>query len=85
MKRKNKPKQKDFDEKFDAGEATVDFSSGVVTEGLSKTMKLPPMDVPAWLAVEIEHLAQFQANSKASVIRQLLVEAIEARKRRLAS
>lgn len=85
MKRKNKPKQKDFDEKFDGGEATIDFSSGVVTEGLSKTMKLPPMDVPAWLAVEIEHLAQFQANSKASVIRQLLVEAIEARKRRLAS
>ncbi len=85
MKKKDKVKQKEsknFDEQFDDGEVTIDFSSGVVTEGLSKTIKLPPMDVPAWLAVEIEHLARFQANSKASVVRQLLVEAIEARKHR---
>lgn len=85
MKNRNKPKQKGFDERFDAGEEAIDFSGGTVTDGLGKTMKLPPMDVPAWLAVEIESLAQFQANSKASVVRQLLVEAIEARKRRLAS
>lgn len=93
MKNKNKPSQKDsskgfpkdFDARFDDGEETVDFSQGIATEGLSKTMKLPPMDVPAWLAVEIERLAQFQANSKASVVRQLLVEAIEARSHRLAS
>lgn len=85
MKKKAKPKQKeskDFDERFDSGDEVVDFSSGVKTEGLSKTIKLPPMDVPSWLAVEIEHLARFQANSKASVVRQLLVEAIEARKHR---
>lgn len=85
MKKKDKQGKKDFDERFDKGEVNVDFSSGVVTEGLSKTMKLPPMDLPTWLAVEIERLAQFQANSKASVVRQLLVEALEARKRRLAS
>ena len=82
MKSKNKPKQKGFDEKFDSGETATDFSSGIVTEGLSKTMKLPPMDVPTWLAMEIERLAQFQANSKSSIVRQLLVEAMEARKRR---
>lgn len=83
MKKKAKQKQKDskdFDERFDNGEEAINVSSGIVTEGLSKTIKLPPMDVPAWLAVEIEHLAQFQANSKASVVRQLLVEAIQARK-----
>ena len=85
MKKKAKQKQKDsksFDERFDEGEETVDFSSGVMTEGLSKTIKLPPMDVPAWLGAEIEHLARFQANSKASVVRQLLVEAMEARRHR---
>lgn len=85
MKRKSKQEKKGFDKGFDAGDVSVDFSQGVVTEGLSKTIKFPPMDVPAWLAAEIERLAQFQANSKASVVRQLLVEAIEARKRRLAS
>ena len=85
MKKKAKQKQKGFDERFDNGEAIINFSSGVITEGLGKTMKLPPMDVPTWLAMEIEHLAAFQANSKASVIRQLLVEALEARKRRLAA
>jgi hypothetical protein len=82
-KAKQKPKEsKNFDERFDEGEEVIDFSSGLVTEGLSKTVKLPPMDVPAWLAAEIEHLAQFQANSKASVVRQLLVEAMEARRHR---
>lgn len=85
MKKKRKPSTRDFDERFDAGEVTVDFSSGTLTAGLSKTLKLPPMDVPGWLAIEIERLAQFQANSKASVVRQLLVEAIEARRHRVAS
>lgn len=84
MKKKDRQKKKGFDEKFDEGEVSINFSSGVMTEGLGKTMKLPPMDVPAWLVLEIERMAQFQANSKASVIRQLLVEAIEARKRRAA-
>lgn len=85
MKKRDKQKKKGFDEKFDEGEVSINFSSGVLTEGLSKTMKLPPMDIPAWLALEIDRMAQFQANSRASVIRQLLVEALEARKRRLAS
>ena len=53
MKKKNKQKKKDFDERFDAGEESIDFSSGVITEGLSKTFKLPPMDIPVWLSVEI--------------------------------
>lgn len=83
MKKSAKRKHKDFDEQFDAGTATVDFSTAIPTEGLSKTMKFPPMDLPMWLAAEIEQLARFQANSKASVIRQLLVEAVEARRIRL--
>ncbi len=82
MKKKNKLKKKGFDERFDEGREVIDFSGGHVTRGLSKTIKLPPLDVPAWIAMEIERLAQFQANSKASVVRQLLVEAVE---RRLAS
>ncbi|HSA60301.1 MAG TPA: hypothetical protein VLJ37_11525 [bacterium] len=85
MKKKSKPSKKGFDQKFDAGEAAVDFSKGVVTPGLSKTIKLPPLDIPAWVGAEIERLAQFQANSKASIVRQLLVEGIESRKRRMAS
>ncbi len=85
MKKKNKQEKKGFDERFDAGEEAIDFSNGIVTEGMSKTIKLPPMDVPTWMVMEIERLAQFQANSKASIIRQLLVEGIESRKRRLAS
>lgn len=84
MRKKNKPEIKDFDQRFDEGRETIDFSSGAVTTGLSQTIKFPPMDVPAWLAVEIERLAQFQANSKASVIRQLLVEALETRRQRFA-
>jgi len=51
------------------------------TDGLSKVVKLPPITIPVWLAAEIESLSQIQANSKASVIRQLLVEAIEAKKK----
>jgi len=85
MKKKTKQSKKGFDEQFDAGKAVVDFSAGTVTQGLSKTIKLPPMDIPAWVGAEIERLAQFQANSKASIVRQLLVEGIEARKRRMAS
>jgi len=85
MKKKIKQSKKGFDEQFDAGKAAVDFSSGTVTQGLSKTIKLPPMDIPAWVGAEIERLAQFQANSKASIVRQLLVEGIEARKWRMVS
>ena len=85
MKKKNKQKKKGFDEAFDSGKVSIDFTSAIPTEGLTETIKFPPIDIPAWLAAEIERLAQFQANSKSSVVRQLLVEAIEARKRRLAS
>lgn len=85
MKKKSKQERKGFDERFDAGEEIIDFSSGIVTRGLSHTIKFPPIEIPAWLAGEIDHLSKFQANSKASVVRQLLVEAIEARKRRMAS
>jgi hypothetical protein len=46
MKKKIKSRKKGFDQKFDAGETVVDFSKGVVTPGLSKTIKLPPLDVP---------------------------------------
>ncbi len=82
MKKRSKLKSKDFDEQFDAGTAPIDFSGGVKTAGLSKTIKLPPMDVPAWIAAAVARIAQFQANSKTAVIRQLLVEALEARLRR---
>ena len=84
MKKNSKRKPRDFDERFDAGEVAINFSTATPTEGLSKTMKFPPMDLPMWLAAEIEQLARFQANSKASVIRQLLVEAVEARRVRVA-
>lgn len=81
MKKKSRQKKKDFDEEFDAGKRAVDFSKGVLTEGLSKVVKFPPMNVPAWLALEIGKMAERQANSKAAIIRQLLVEAIEARRK----
>ena len=80
MKKSSKPKKPGFDEGFDAGEEGIDFSKAIHTEGLSKVVKLPPITIPAWLAAEIESISQLQANSKASVIRQLLVEAIEAKK-----
>lgn len=81
MKKQNKQKKKGFDKAFDEGEALVDFEQGVQTEGLSKIVKLPPLTIPAWLALEIEKISKIQANSKSSVIRQLLVEAIQAKKR----
>ena len=81
MKKKSKPKTKDFDKEFDAGRVTIDFSKAQRTEGLSQVIKLPPMTIPTWLNAEIEKLARLQANSKASVVRQLLVAAIEAKRR----
>lgn len=81
MRKKNRQKKKAFDEEFDAGKRAVDFSKGVLTSGLSKVVKFPPMNVPAWLALEIGKMAKRQANSKSAVVRQLLVEAIEARKK----
>lgn len=77
--KKNRQKLSDFDRNFDEGKISIDFSGGVVTNGLSQVVKLSPMTIPAWLSVEIEHLSKMQANSKASVIRQLLVEAIKAK------
>ncbi|MFH0799463.1 MAG: hypothetical protein V2A66_04695 [Pseudomonadota bacterium] len=77
-------KIEDFDEAFDDGKVSIDFKGGTLTEGISALVKLPPLAVPAWLALEIEAISKIQANSKSSVIRQLLVEAIEG-KRRMAS
>jgi hypothetical protein len=76
MKKKEKQKQEDFDRDFDAGKVTVDFSGAISTPGLSKMVKLPPIDIPAWLAMEIEKLAKLQGNSRSSVIRQLLSTAL---------
>lgn len=84
MKKKDKQGLMAFDEAFDKGETTIDFRNGVVTQGLSKVIKLPPLTIPAWLALEIEQLSKTQANSKSAVIRQLLVEAVEARRHRAA-
>lgn len=81
MKRKNRQKIGDFDEAFDKGKAPVDFRDSILTEGLSKVIKLPPLSIPAWLALEIEKLSKIQANSKSSIIRQLLVEAIQAKRK----
>ena len=81
MKKQNKQKIEDFDKEFDEGKASIDFSAGVMTQGLSKVVKLPPLSIPAWLSMEIENLSKLQANSKASVVRQLLVEAVQARSR----
>lgn len=85
MKRKTRQSKKGFDDRFDEGKAGIDFSAGTVTLGLSKPIRLPRMKIPSWVAAIIDHLAQFQANSKASIVSQLLVEGIEARKRRMAS
>lgn len=85
MKKKNRQRIEDFDRAFDQGKVSIDFSSGVVTEGLSRVVMLPPLSIPAWLALEIENLSKIQANSKSSVVRQLLVEAIEAKRRKLDS
>lgn len=79
MKKKNKLKQKDFDEAFDTGNVTIDFSQGIKTHGLSQTVKLPPLTIPTWIHAEIEKISQLQANSRSSVIRQLLAEALQHR------
>ena len=78
--KKNKPKIKDFDEAFDKGEIGINFKEGILTEGLSKVVKIPPMTIPAWVALEIEKLSKIQANSKAAIIRQLLVEAVQKKR-----
>lgn len=80
MKKKDRQKKKDFDRAFDEGKVSIDFRSGIVTEGLSKVVTFPPLTLPAWLALEIENMAKMQANSKASVVRQLLVEAVRGRR-----
>ncbi|MCB9060626.1 MAG: hypothetical protein H6622_03785 [Halobacteriovoraceae bacterium] len=77
MQKNKKQNLKDFDIEFDNGDVEIDFSEGIVNEGLSTTVKLPPISIPTWLAAEIESLSKLQANSKASIVRQLLVEAIK--------
>lgn len=79
--KKNKLKIKDFDEAFDQSEVGIDFKHGILTEGLSKVVTLPPITIPAWLALEIEKISKIQANSRAAIIRQLLVEAIQAKRK----
>ena len=60
--KKNKLKIKDFDEDFDKGEIGIDFKNGILTEGLSKVVKIPPMTIPAWVALEIEKLSKIHDN-----------------------
>lgn len=79
MKKKKKQKIEAFDEAFDDGKIVLDFGRAVKTKGLSQLVKLPPLSIPAWINAELERLAQFQANSKSAVIRQLLVEALQGR------
>ena len=79
MKKKEKQKHEEFDREFDNGKVSVDFSGAIATPGLSKMVKLPPIDIPAWLAMEIEKLAKLQGNSRSSVIRQLLSTAVGER------
>lgn len=81
MAKKNKRSTRDFDRDFDRGKVSVNFKNGIVTEGLGRLVKFPPFTLPAWLALEIENLAKFQANSKASVVRQLLIAAIGSKKK----
>lgn len=76
MRKKAKRREEDFDRDFDAGKVSVDFAGAIATPGLSKMVKLPPIDIPAWLAMEIEKLAKLQGNSRSSVIRQLLSLAV---------
>jgi len=83
MKKRSKQKTKDFDKDFNDGRKTIDFSGALRTEGLSQVIKLPPLTIPAWLNAEIEKIAQFQANSKSAVIRQLLIEALSLRDQRV--
>lgn len=84
MKKKSRQKKRDFDQEFDQGQIVIDFSHAVKTEGLSRVVKLPPLTITAWLNAELEKIAQLQANSKSSVIRQLLVEALSHRYQRTA-
>lgn len=84
MKKRKLHAIEDFDAAFDSGEIAIDFRDGILTEGMSHLVKLPPLSIPAWLALEIETISKVQANSKSSVIRQLLVEAVDA-KRKMAS
>ena len=79
--KKNKQNKKAFDESFDQGEVEIDFSSGFVTEGLGKTIKLPPLDIPSWMHLEISRLAKRQGNNRSSVIRQLLYASLMRRKK----
>ena len=79
MKKKNKRNLEDFDNAFDKGKVAIDFSTAISTQGLSKMIKLPPIDIPAWLAMEIEKLAKIQGNSRSAIIRQLLSSAVESK------
>lgn len=79
--KKNKLKIEAFDEAFDKGDVSINFERGIVTAGLSKVVKLPPITIPAWLALEIDMLSKLHANSKAAIIRQLLVEAIQKKRK----
>ncbi|MBI2027002.1 MAG: hypothetical protein HYS98_04265 [Deltaproteobacteria bacterium] len=77
--KKSKHKSLDFDQAFDQGNIEIDFSESIRTGGVSKIIKLPPITIPVWLALEIDKLSKLQANSRAAIIRQLLVQAIQAR------
>ncbi len=79
MRKKKSQKLEAFDRAFDKGKISIDFSKATKTSGLSQLIKLPPFTIPAWLNQEIEGLAKLQANSKAAVLRQLLVEAVQAK------
>lgn len=79
MKKKIKPNKKDFDEIFDNAKEPIDFSGGTVTTGLSQSFKLPPLNIPSWVVAKIDQIATLQANSRAAVVRQLLVEALQHR------
>ena len=77
MTKKNKPKTKDFDTAFDNAETSIDFSQAVKTKGLSKTVKLAPLNIPGWMAAEIDNLSKHQANPRSTVIRQLLTAGLK--------
>ena len=79
-KKQSKSKIKNFDQAFDDGKASVNFTNGVLTKGLSNLITLPPLTIPGWLNAELERIAQLQANSKAAIVRQLLVEALLLRR-----
>ncbi len=42
---------------------------------------LPPIDIPSWLALEIEKIAKLQGNTRSAVIRQLLTMAVEEKRK----